>query len=233
MIESRRDIVGRTPSRAVWMLTAVGLVCGCAGWRPELKTVPPPPNSLAEYCRPLPSHYANQCLTQGQGKHVDPAALRVCNRITNYSSRIICVWAIADRDYTADELKTCDSYPNAETTTKCLQTSGKARPGTEQAESSDSSEKGESSEGEQGQEGEGEGQGEGEGGGQEETTRKPSSGYKRLTINNCKFSDSASGQLGKMCRAGRAQCNTGYTCYIVGRSSVGVCVPSDQARRCR
>jgi hypothetical protein len=58
------------------------------------------------------------------------------------------------------------------------------------------------------------------------------SGEKKLTINNCTYTDGPNGALGQSCGVPSPACPAGYTCSISGGSS-GFCVPSGQTSACR
>ncbi len=164
--------------------------------------------TLDDYCRKMQDYAYRPCLVAAGGKSVQAAALKVCDRIETKAIkvRIACIRAIAGYTYTDERLQKCDEKKTGEDTVQCLV--------GEAPETSGASPEGGSS---------------GNGG---SGYTAPVSGTKRLTINNCTFTDTAAGYLGKLCRFRRG-CPSGYTCRSAVRSTTGVCVPSDQARRCR
>jgi hypothetical protein len=61
--------------------------------------------------------------------------------------------------------------------------------------------------------------------------RRTVRGRRKLTLNNCTFTDGPQGQLGRSCKSNKA-CSSGYTCYAFMGSNSGVCVPTDQLKNC-
>mgnify|MGYP006297695585 CR=1 FL=1 len=72
----------------------------------------------------------------------------------------------------------------------------------------------------------------GGGGAQYTHRRKIVKGRRKLTLNNCTFTDGPQGELGRSCSPKNA-CSSGYTCYSITGGNTGVCVPSDQTGKCK
>jgi hypothetical protein len=58
------------------------------------------------------------------------------------------------------------------------------------------------------------------------------SGGKKLTLNNCSYTDGPNGALGQSCGGGSPGCPGGYVCSVMGGGSSGFCVPQSQSNAC-